>query len=279
MYKLIKELRIFPAIVSCLFALGTFMTGCGMQDGEKDYVEIFEGEMQEIEMRRANVPMELSDYNTYFSGKKENMSVIDISKISVVSGRLTAMDYSDADFASEDDTLLYTENIPNGEYDVKASVVDHGKGGHRIAAAKIEFTHESPVTFKMALYENQDISKLDDGQFYGFSVDSGFALIADARVLDEYCAVLKEFGEENENAEFPSIDYYETHLEGLLQDAYDKYPGYDLDFIDFTVPGTEHHITFLSSGYGDGTYPVYFGYSESGELCCAVVQFIFPMNL
>lgn len=254
------------------------MTGCGMQGGERNYVEIFEGEMQDIEMMRANVPMELSDYNTYFSGEKENMSVIDISKISVVSGRLTAMDYSAADFAGWYDTLVYTENIPNGEYDVKASVVDYGKGGHRIAAAKIEFTHETPVTFKMALCEGQDISELDDGEFYGFSVDSGFALIADSQVFDEYCAVLKDFGKEN-NAEFPSIDYYETHLEGLLQNAYDKYPGYDLDFIDFTVPGTEHHMIFLSSGYGDGTYPVYFGYSENGELCCAVAQFIFPMNL
>lgn len=31
----------------------------------------------------------------------------------------------------------------------------------------------------------------------------------------------------------------------------------------------------IQSGFGDGQYPVYFGYDESGELCDVVMEYIY----
>ena len=31
----------------------------------------------------------------------------------------------------------------------------------------------------------------------------------------------------------------------------------------------------IQSGFGDGLYPVYFGYDENGELCDIVIEYIF----
>ena len=35
-----------------------------------------------------------------------------------------------------------------------------------------------------------------------------------------------------------------------------------------------HHIPIFQSGFGDGTYPVYWGIDEGGEICQLVIQFI-----
>ncbi|WHT40922.1 DUF4241 domain-containing protein [Myroides sp. mNGS23_01] len=40
------------------------------------------------------------------------------------------------------------------------------------------------------------------------------------------------------------------------------------------MPGTDLTIPMIQSGYGDGAYPVYFGYDENNEVCEIVVQFI-----
>lgn len=225
-----------------------------------------------------SVPMTAEEYNIYFSGEKENISVIDISELSIISGHITAMDYDGPDYAGGDYTPAYTETIPNGEYTVKASLLNCGEGGYRVAAAKIEFASEEPVVFKMAVYENQDISKLKEGYFYGFAIDSGLAIIGDKEVINEYCEILEKY-DENEDVTYPSIEYYYANIEKEIRASHEKFPQYKIDYIDYVVPGTEHHMLFLPTGLGDGTYPVYFGFSESGKLCCAVVQFIFEEEL
>lgn len=188
------------------------------------------------------------------------------------------MDYSDADLAGGEYTPYFTERIPVGEYDVKASIAHYGPGTYgSIAALKIEITREEPVSFKMAVSEEQDISKPDEDHFYGFSIESGFAFIGDVEVVNEYCEILEEF-DENEEVTFPAIEYYAAEIEKQLEYSYKKYPEYHVDYIDYTVPGTEHHMTFMHTGYGDGVYPVYFGYDKNGGICCAVVEFIFASD-
>ena len=46
------------------------------------------------------------------------------------------------------------------------------------------------------------------------------------------------------------------------------------DWLNWQVPGTEYHIPIFQSGFGDGTYPVYWGIDEGGEICQLVIQFI-----
>mgnify|MGYP004667302753 CR=1 FL=1 len=213
------------------------------------------------------------EYDKYFR-RKDNIYVENIAQLSIVSNRLTVIDYSEADMIGGEYTPYYTQAIENGEYNVKVSLIDYGTGGYCVAAVKVEFTDEYPVNFEMALYENQDISKLHEDYFYGFAIDSGMAIIADSEVLNEYYEILEEF-DENEDVISPAIEYYMANIENEFADSYKKFPEYKISYVDYVVPQTSHHMLFIETGMGDGTYPVYFGFSNAGNLCCAVVQFIF----
>lgn len=213
------------------------------------------------------------EYGKYFPGEESSgkFSVIDIARLTVTSGRLTAQDQSGELFGIS----CYTQEIPRGDYAVKASVINYGSGGYRIAAVKVCFTCDEPARFQMALREGEDVSRLDPGQFFGFGVDSGSACIADCDVMGEYLDYQDDFEDDPDFEDDFDRDFYTDHLEPLLAAGYEKYPGLKVDFIDYVVPGTDHHMAIVQSGLGDGVYPVYFGFSEAGELCCAVAVFIF----
>ena len=42
----------------------------------------------------------------------------------------------------------------------------------------------------------------------------------------------------------------------------------------WTVPDTDCNLPIFASGWGDGYYPVYFGYDAKGEICAVYVRFI-----
>ena len=58
---------------------------------------------------------------------------------------------------------------------------------------------------------------------------------------------------------------------------YSKFQREDGDWINFKIPNTDLSIPMIQSGFGDGRYPVYFGYDEKGNLCDIVLEYI-PIN-
>ena len=46
------------------------------------------------------------------------------------------------------------------------------------------------------------------------------------------------------------------------------------DWLNWTVPGTDCNLPIFASGWGDGYYPVYFGYDAKGKICAVYVRFI-----
>ena len=56
--------------------------------------------------------------------------------------------------------------------------------------------------------------------------------------------------------------------------AHPKYQGDCGDWLNWTVPDTDCNLPIFSSGWGDGYYPVYFGYDAKGEVCAVYVRFI-----
>lgn len=282
-------------IISLLSAVMIIMTGCSQSNvkNNDETIEEFEtqetkvednaetkqeGDSQEImeepEEPEINIPMTKEDFDFYFSGNPSNtVSVLDVGKISLNSGHFTALDCFYYGFMGEG-IPFYTENIPTGEYEVKVCAIDHEMWGERIAAALVSFTDEKPYEFKMALYESQDVTSLEEGYYFGFGVDSGLAALADSEIMQEFLDYQDKYAKEN-----PSKEFYTDELEPMLEEGYKKYPEATVDFIDYVIPGTDHHLVIMESGFGDGIYPVYFGYSESGELCCAVVQFIYPTEM
>ena len=74
--------------------------------------------------------------------------------------------------------------------------------------------------------------------------------------------------------EDPDIDPYNDLFCDLLEEnaqAYPKYQGDCGDWLNWTVPDTDCNLPIFSSGWGDGYYPVYFGYDAKGEVCAVYV--------
>ena len=45
------------------------------------------------------------------------------------------------------------------------------------------------------------------------------------------------------------------------------------DWINFKIPNTDLSVPMIQSGWGDGLYPVYFGYDENNEVCEIVIEY------
>ena len=56
--------------------------------------------------------------------------------------------------------------------------------------------------------------------------------------------------------------------------AHPKYQGDCGDWLNWTVPDTDCNLPIFASGWGDGYYPVYFGYDAKGKVCAVYVRFI-----
>lgn len=144
------------------------------------------------------------------------------------------------------EVVPFEETVPPGEYPLHLSVVrfadspDHT----RVAACALWVSDRPTTSWNNAWREGEHPLRLGDGEFFGVGVDAGRVALVDA-------------------AEAPAY-------EDLIEDAYDEMSGWAHELAG---PGDANLIT-VSSGWGDGSYPVWVGRDEDGELTCFVVDFL-----
>jgi len=164
------------------------------------------------------------------------------------------------------ETEPFTCVVPSGHYPVSLSVASMKDNGglddKRVAMAMIKFSDKTPVRWQLAIIEGQE-DKLDDmgdDDFFGYGVDSGTGGFIDASVAEELLASRKMDDEEFFNRISKDFDASYTDTFGyLLTDVIDS---------------GEKNLACFSSGYGDGSYPSYFGYDDSNEICRLVTDFL-----
>lgn len=214
-----------------------------------------------------------NDLNAYFTldmlgGRR--LDRLSLGLVSLPTGKVLVRDpmvYLD------EEEQPYLQTVPAGEYEVTACVVVPAKGDSaRYAAVRVCFSDGEAVRFEEALLGNEDLATFEEGEYFGFHVDAGLACICDEAGRDAFNA----FGEA----------WYEAHHDGNLYDdyfarlfakSYEKAPKYQRpegDWLGWKAPNTDLHIPMFQSGFGDGTYPVYFGYDKDGEVCQMAIQFI-----
>lgn len=196
----------------------------------------------------------------------ENISVVEISKLSIPSGKVVV---SDPLVSLGKDTPAYARKVPKGEYSVKALI-----SGKRIAAVMVPFTDNKAVKYVNALIGNEtqaEIDELGEEGFFGFPVDSGLAVICDDKVKREYVKLVDKWSKKHKDT-----DFYTGYLSPLFKRSAEDYPEYqdeDGSYIDFVIPDTEYHMPIFSTGAGDGYYPVFFGYDGKGKVCSIAAAF------
>lgn len=152
-------------------------------------------------------------------------------------------------------------------------VVELGADHYRYALSRVRFNAGNPVVYHMALKGDEDLSQVEEGIIFGFVVDAGLVTLVDVATRDAYC----DF-EEGWYAENPGTNIYDDFFAHRFLESYQANPEFQRelgDWINFEIPGTGLRIPMIQSGYGDGLYPVYFGYDAAGNLCDVVIEFIY----
>jgi len=209
-----------------------------------------------------------TDLESYFNSEEiagEKMEVMEIGDVSLPSGKVVVRD--PLVFLDSTQNPYFIET-PKGNFPVTIAVVKSEDWGDRYAAVKVKFTDKKPVLYQEALIGNENLDGVKEDDFFGFHVDAGLGCIADAEALPEFDKFIADLNVDN---------IYDDYFAELFAQSYKENPNNQRDagdWINWTIPNTNYQIPMFASGFGDGSYPVYFAYDANGEICSLYIQFI-----
>ena len=213
-----------------------------------------------------------ADLDAHFTEKvigNREVAVLDIGAVHFPTGTIFACD----PLVELEDTPPFIQTIPAGTYPVKICVVPSEQYGDRYACVKVEVSQEKPVRYELGMTGKEDLEEeLGEDDYFGFGVDAGMGCIADIQTQAAFKRYWAKRLEED-----PDIDPYNDLFCDLMEEnakAHPKYQESHGDWLNWTIPGTDCNLPVFSSGWGDGYYPVYFGYDAKGEICAVYVRFI-----
>lgn len=210
-------------------------------------------------------PTDLESYFTLNEIAGQQIETMEIGNVSLPSGKIVVRDPL-VDLNGNQSP--YFVQAPKGNFPVTISVVKSEDWGDRYAVVKVEFTGEKPVVYREALVGIEELEDVTEDDFFGFGVDAGLGCITDKEVLPFVDKFVAEMDVDN---------FYDDYFAGLFEQSYKDNPKNQRDagdWINWKVPNTEYQIPMFASGFGDGTYPVYFAYDANEEICGLYIQFI-----
>lgn len=212
------------------------------------------------------------DLDAYFTKTViENMAVdlLDIGTVRFPTGTIFACD----PLVELEDARPYLQTIPAGSYPVQICVVPSKKYGDRYACVKVVVSKETPVRYELGMVGTENLDEeLEEDAYFGFGVDAGMGCIADRQTQEMFKAYWAKRLVEDED-----IDPYNDLFCDLLEENFQMHPKYQRpcgDWLNWTVPESDCSLPLFASGWGDGYYPVYFGYDAQGKICGVYVHFI-----
>ena len=171
------------------------------------------------------------------------------------------------------DEKAYLTSVPRGKYRIETLVVKLEEDHYRYALSRVRFTENVPKIYYEALKGDENLDDVDGDSIFGFNVDAGLATIVDIETRNAYCDFKDKWYTEN-----PNKNIYDDFFAEVFAKNAEENPNYQReggDWINFKIPNSELSIPMIQSGFGDGRYPVYFGYDKNGKLCDLVVEYIY----
>lgn len=139
----------------------------------------------------------------------------------------------------------FTVTVPPGDYPVVLSRFRWLAGsGPTVAAVKVWVGDGAVDSWEMALRAGEDPRMLPDGGFFGFGVDAGTGCFFDAAVASALAHQTREFVLAPEESR------------------------------ELTDDASGANLIAFSSGWGDGSYPVWIGRTAAGDIACFVADLL-----
>jgi hypothetical protein len=161
--------------------------------------------------------------------------------------------------------------IATGSYPVILSLAkDLERGGERTAFARLQIReNEIPVRWEMALKPGQDMEALAPDHFWGYGVDAGMGCFMDSEGVATWQVMV-----DNNDAVLLAQMEAEPVPEDLISFALRKNSLNRTDWSNFVIdPISGRNVIIFGSGWGDGSYPSYWGFNVADEVVCLVTDF------
>ena len=184
----------------------------------------------------------------------------DAGNLILTSGKLVA---SDPLITSE--MPAFTTTFPVGEF----PVLFHKEiESNCIAYAEIVFSSDEITTWELATSEGQHLTELEEGEIYGFPVESGMGCLMDFET-QENLNLLEQHLFKRKGDDFTGI-YEEFFHEHFFQEegAVNQYA--------FLKPHEEKpgNLFAFETGYGEGFYASYIGFDKNNVPVKVVSEFV-----
>jgi uncharacterized protein DUF4241 len=183
------------------------------------------------------------------------MKVVEIAELVVTSNSIVATDPIVISMIKP-----FTQRVPNGRHAVSLAIARFGTD-ERIAFARVQFSKRTPVTWKMAVIDDQDPASLEHGNFFGYGVDGATGCFMD---YEAGALMGQRYREEGPYFAFGDLiidameaSYRETRQWGVVH----------------PIEGRDENIVCFTTGYGDGAYPSFFGFAADGAVAQLVTDF------
>jgi hypothetical protein len=149
----------------------------------------------------------------------------------------------------------FERTVEPGRYQVILTLTRDATADKRVAFARIELRAGTPVRWEIATRAGEDPDALGPDGIFGYPVDSGTGMFADADTV----ALAKQ-----------NFDRYGDTLLQRLTDVFNRDDYWTNVVLD---PGSGADVVAFTSGFGDGGYASYWGFDADDELVCLVTDF------
>ncbi|OEJ13894.1 hypothetical protein BFL38_03905 [Brachyspira hampsonii] len=197
------------------------------------------------------------------------LDILDIGEVFLKTGKIIACD--PLAYMIENQVSPFIQTVKPDKYKVSLLII---KDEERIAIAKISFSNNEPKRYELAVTGEEDLSEVEEGEFFGYPVDAGMGCFCDYEAAEKYFEYEDKLKKES-NGDFDNR--YDDLFADLLEDNAQNHPKYQSeygDWLNWNIPESDSNIVLFTSGYGDGYYPSYFAYDENENICALYTIFI-----
>ncbi|GAA2522871.1 DUF4241 domain-containing protein [Pilimelia columellifera] len=153
----------------------------------------------------------------------------------------------------------FVDSVVPGRYQLRAWVAVLHKDGsewqRRITALQLVIADERAASWTMALLPDQDVTSLDEDDFFGYGVDSGTGTLADQVALE----ALSDWEYEQVEDVFIPAQIPDDPIEAVIAAVVEE--------------STGANVYVVGSGWGDGVYATYVGRTGDGRIASFVTDF------
>ena len=189
------------------------------------------------------------------------LETYEVGKIHISSGKIVA-----SDALISPDHLAFSQEFPKGDFPV---FIHKERESNCIAYAEIVFDkNQLAENWTLALCDNQNINDLQEGEIFGYPVESGMGSFMDKNA-QTFLNQLEQELFHKKGADFLGIyeEFFHSHFfdENGAIDQFATLKPYD---------DKAENIIAFETGYGEGFYASYIGYSEKNEPVKLISEFI-----